>query len=211
MNYEFSMSSINIFEKGKFEKTSDHYRLEGLEALQQLHIFQEKHNHLDTDTTINSIRDTLIAHYLDYDLVNTEKHGFDAKNSSDNTYLEIKQCSFSSDTWGGTWNDTNIEKAKAFSDPRLFTAVAIWQGASKLKFIVYGQQIELGQYLLNKVVNRKAGSRSTQTVSILKLIKDYGFKVLVPAENNISDTIQLITTKNKQLSEYLNYETVKRL
>jgi hypothetical protein len=33
-------------------------------------------NIFDTDTTINSIRDTIIASYLGFDLVNIEKHGF---------------------------------------------------------------------------------------------------------------------------------------
>jgi len=80
-----------------------------------------------------------IATYLNYDLLNFEKHGFDAKSSVTGHYLEIKQCSASSETWGGTWNDTNQEKALAFSDSRLFTVVALWKGASDLQFMVYGQ------------------------------------------------------------------------
>ncbi len=54
----------------------------------------------DTDTTINTIRDAIIANYLGFDLLNTEKHGFDAKKSNKEHFLEVKQCSISSKTRG---------------------------------------------------------------------------------------------------------------
>ena len=56
----------------------------------------------------------MVANYLGYDLLNWDKHGFDAKKSKEDKFLEVKQCSFSSNSWGGTWNDTNEEKALAF-------------------------------------------------------------------------------------------------
>ena len=88
-------------------------------------------------------------------------------------FLSLKQ-------WGGTWNDTKEEKAAAFSDSRLFTAVALWFGANELLAVVYGQHEGLGQYLLERVQNRPAGSRSTQSVSMLKLLKDSIFQLFAP-------------------------------
>lgn len=75
---------------------------------------------------------------------------------------------------GGTWNDTNEEKAKAFSDSRLYTAIGIWKGASDLQFIVFGQHKKLGKYLLERVIAvQNSSTRSTQSIDIMKLIKKY--------------------------------------
>lgn len=127
---------MNIFEKGNYKTVSPEFRVFGIASLEELSKFQQKFEMYDTDTTINTIRDAIVANYLNFDLLNFEKHGFDAKKSKSNHFLEIKQCSVSSKSWGGTWNDTNEEKALAFSDNRLFTVVAIWKGASDLQFMV---------------------------------------------------------------------------
>lgn len=166
----------------------------------------------DTDTTINSIRDAIVANYLGFDLLNFDKHGFDAKKSKNNTFLEIKQCSISSGRLGGTWNDTNEEKAKAFSDKRLFTAVAIWKGASDLQFIVYGQHKGLGRYLLERVIAvQNSSTRSTQNVGIEKLIKDYSFSVICPPDKENDFILQLIINYKRNLAEYVNRQNIKRI
>jgi hypothetical protein len=205
------MSKLTIFEKGSFQPVSNEFKIEGITALQSLSGFQEKFQIFDTDTTINSIRDTIIASYLGYDLVNTEKHGFDAKKSKTGEFLEIKQCSIIAGRWGGTWNDTSEDKAKAFYDERVWTAIGIWKGAANLEFIIYGQNPKLGEYLLEKVINRKVGSRSTQSIEIAKFIKQWGFSVVVPAEKRPEEVIQQIISYQKSLSEYVNINTVKQL
>jgi len=176
--------------------------------LQQLSEFQDKFGVYDTDTTINSIRDTIVASYLGFDFVNTEKHGFDAKRSRTGEFLEVKQCSLSAKRWGGTWNDTNIEKAKAFSDKRLFTAIAVWRGANDLQFIVFGQNKKLGVYLLERVKYRKAGSRSTQNIGIDKLI-EWGFSVIVPPGKSAKSLLEQLFVYNKRLSKYIRLENIK--
>src|SRR3989338_5316332 len=170
---------MDIFEKGKFKPLSNEFKQLGLLALRQLSEFQDKFDIHDTDTTINSIRDAIVSSYLGFDFINTEKHGFDAKRSKTGEFLEVKQCSLSAKRWGGTWNDTNTEKAKAFSNKKLFTAVAVWKGASDLQFVVFGKSNKLGKYLLSRVKNRKKGSRSTQNIGIEKLI-EWGFSVIIP-------------------------------
>ncbi len=146
---------MDIFEKGDFRSVPVEFRTLGFHALSELYKFQEKFDIYDTDTTINSVRDAIIANYLGYDLLNWDKHGFDAKKSKVNEFLEVKQCSISSGTWGGTWNDTNEEKALAFSDKRLFTVVGVWKGAHDLQFMVYGQHSQLGKDLYRMVTQRK--------------------------------------------------------
>ena len=87
---------MDIFEKGDFRSVPVEFRTLGFHALSELYKFQEKFDIYDTDTTINSVRDAIIANYLGYDLLNWDKHGFDAKKSKVNEFLEVKQCSISS-------------------------------------------------------------------------------------------------------------------
>jgi hypothetical protein len=199
---------MKIFEKGNFRPLSNEFKQLGLLALQRLSEFQEKFDIHDTDTTINSIRDTIVSSYLGFDFVNTEKRGFDAKRCKTEEFLEVKQCSLSAKRWGGTWNDTNIEKAKAFSDRRLFTAVAVWRGASDLQFIIYGQNKKLGKYLLSRIKNRKSGSRSTQNIGIEKLI-EWGFSVIVPPGKDKKTLLEQLFLYNKNISKYLNLDCIK--
>ncbi|MEK7612265.1 MAG: hypothetical protein AAB407_02910 [Patescibacteria group bacterium] len=201
---------MNIFQKGNFEPLSNEFKRLGFLALQQLSKFQKKFNISDTDTTINSIRDTIVSSYLGFDLINKNKHGFDAKNSRTGEFLEVKQCSSSAKRWGGTWNDTNFEKAKAFSNAKLFTAVAVWSGASDLQFIVFGQNKKLGLYLLDRVKNRKSGSRSTQTISIEKLI-EWGFIVIVPPDKKVNAVLKQLAVYKKGVSKYLNSKNIKKV
>jgi hypothetical protein len=196
-----------IFKKGNFVEIDKSFLMKGVDLLQNIYSFQEEIKQFDTDTTINSIRDTIISNYLDYDLVNVEKHGFDAKKSKQDHFLEIKQCSFTSIRWGGTWNDTNEEKALAFQSDKLFTAVGLWKGASDLIFMVYGQNKLLGEYLFEKVTTRKAGSRSTQSVDIVKLICDYGFKVINISKSK-KEVYQLLISYNKKIAEFIKEEDI---
>jgi hypothetical protein len=200
-----------IFAKGKYQPISPIFRTEGLSVLAQLSDFQDKFQIPDTDTTINAIRDSLIANYLGYDLLNIDKHGFDARKSKKEEFLEIKQCSFSSTSWGGTWNDTNEEKARAFSDKRLFTAVAVWKNASDLQFIVYGQNKNLGADMLSLIRKRKSGSRSTQKFSIVKLIKDYKFQVICAPDKDSSFVYNLLIAHNKNFANILRKNEISRL
>jgi len=184
----------------------------GIVSLQELTKFQEKFEMYDTDTSINSIRDAIVANYLGYDLLNFDKHGFDAKKSKTNEFLEIKQCSISSGRLGGTWNDTNVEKAKAINDKRLFTAVAIWKGGSDLQFIVYGQHKKLGKYLLERVIAvQNTSTRSTQNVGIEKLIKEYNFSVVCPPDKNKEFIVQLIVNYQRNLAEYVSKSNIKTI
>jgi len=78
---------MGIFEKGNYQAIPSEFRTLGIISLQELSKFQEKFNIYDTDTTINSIRDAIVANYLGYDLLNFDKHGFDAKKSENETFL----------------------------------------------------------------------------------------------------------------------------
>jgi hypothetical protein len=202
---------MTIFEKGNYKAVSPEFRSFGIASLEELSKFQEKFEIYDTDTTINAIRDAIIANYLDFDLLNFDKHGFDAKKSHSEHFLEVKQCSVSSESWGGTWNDTNEEKALAFSDDRLFTVVAVWKGASDLQFMVYGQHKGLGELLHRLVVNRKKGSRSTQSVSIQKLIKDFNFSVICPPDKTKEYVLKLLINYSKTLVDYVKLDNIKTI
>ncbi len=208
---------MNIFDKGNYQPVSSDFRTLGYESLQSISQFQEKFEIFDTDTTINSIRDSIVANYLNYDLLNQAKHGFDAKCSITNNYLEIKQCSISSKRWGGTWNDTNIEKAQAFSDPRLYTAVAIWKGASDLQFMVYGQNPSVGQYLLERVQSiitkedKTKVKRSTQNIAIDDLLNKSNFSIIAPPSKTKQYVKELIVLYKRSLAKYIEDNDVKTI
>ncbi|GHT16572.1 hypothetical protein AGMMS49573_06610 [Endomicrobiia bacterium] len=67
------MKIMTIFEKGNYKPVSAEFRLLGMNALYELSKFQSKFEIYDTDTTINTIRDAIIANYLGYDLLNRDK------------------------------------------------------------------------------------------------------------------------------------------
>ena len=202
---------MDIFEKGDFRPVSAEFRILGFQALNELYKFQEKFEIYDTDTTINSVRDAIIANYLGYDLLNWDKHGFDAKKSKKDEFLEVKQCSISSGSWGGTWNDTNEEKAHAFSDKRLFTVVGVWKGAHDLQFMVYGQHPQLGQDLYRMVTQRKEGSRSTQSISIQKMIKEYQFQVICPPDKDKEFVYTLLVNYSRSIVKSISKDDLKEL
>ncbi|MEA2097492.1 MAG: hypothetical protein U9P70_00190 [Patescibacteria group bacterium] len=116
----------------------------------------------------------------------------------------MKQCSIFSKRLGSTWNDTNEEKAKAFSNKKLFTAVGTWKGASDLQFIVYGQHKDMGKYLLERVkAVANTSTRSTQNIGIEKMIKDYNFKVIVSPDKNKEFVYKILVNYKKNISTYL--------
>lgn len=203
---------MNIFEKGDYKPVPNSFRMRGVIALDELTKFQEEFNSFDTDTTINEIRDAIVGNYLDYDLLNFNKHGFDCKSSKTGKYLEVKQCSIFSKRLGGTWNDTNEEKAMAFSDNRLFTAVGVWKGASDLQFIVYGQHSNLGKYLLERVrAVANTSTRSTQNVGIEKMIKDFGFSVICPPNKTKKFVYDLLIHYKRDLGKIIKEDDIKEI
>ncbi|RCT49213.1 hypothetical protein DTQ32_01675 [Ureaplasma parvum] len=75
------------------------------------------------------------------------------------------------------FNDTSLEKAKAFSDIKTFLAVGVWDKMADLLFIVYGKKPEIGEYVTKKVCESKQASRRfTQTISVRKLVKIINLK-----------------------------------
>lgn len=91
----------SLLGKGNFKKIDTSFLVEGHEVLEEVTKIQEKYHKEDTDTFINELRDSIAGYYLGYELVNTEKHGFDCKlNRNDNIFLEVKSASFASSSWG---------------------------------------------------------------------------------------------------------------
>ena len=195
---------MTLFEKGNFQPIDTDFLSQGMEALQPLKDFQDRKDLWDTDTVINEIRDAFVAQVLDYDLINKEKHGFDAKQSNTGIFLEIKNCSYSAKSFGGTWNDTTIEKARAFQTNRVFTALGIWRGATDLLCIIYGQNKGLGEYLEEKVNYFKKGNtvRSTQSISATCMLEKYDFKIIPGAGYKRPDIARLLISKNKNFNKF---------
>lgn len=200
---------LKLFEKGNFQNIDKDFIEEGKEVLLELQRVQEKYNKPDTDTFINELRDSIAGDTLGFHLVNIEKHGFDCKTNNKNLYLEVKSASFSSETWQATFNDTTLEKAESFKDKKVFLALAVWKGASDLLFICYGQNEEIGKFLEGKVNWFKLGKtvRSTQSLSLQKLVFDYGFNILA-VNRSKKEVLDLLKAKNRRAFKKLTEDDI---
>jgi hypothetical protein len=193
----FKNQDLSIFRKGRYVKIDDSFISETVKILQPLYDIQEKFNKHDTDTFINEVRDSLVGRYLGYELINEQKHGFDGKKLDKEEYLEVKQSSFASGSWGGTFNDTNLEKAEAFKDEKTFLVVAIWDGMTELLAMVYGQNPEIGEFLeasVRRVAN--SSTRSTQSISVSNLVKKYNFKIIAPPTKTKEEVREIFISKS---------------
>lgn len=81
----FKNQSLAIFNKGHFEPINREFLAQTTSAIVTLLKIQEEFKKLDNDTFFNEYKDSLIASYLNFELINTQKHGFDA-----NIYIEVK-------------------------------------------------------------------------------------------------------------------------
>ncbi len=194
------MSNIALLQKGNFKQINTNFLIEGHEVLEEVANVQNKYHKEDTDTFINELRDSIAGHYLGYNLVNTDKHGFDCKLDKEiDVFLEVKSASFVASSWGATFNDTNMEKAECFKDKRVFLCLAVWKNASNLLFVCYGQNPEIGIFLENKVKNflsGRGGVRSTQTLSLSQLVFEYGFDI-VCINKTKEEVKQILTLKSR--------------
>lgn len=191
--------NLSLFKKGTFMPIDNQFMIEGHEVLQRVQEVQKKFHKEDTDTFINELRDSIAGYTLGFELVNIDKHGFDCKLSEEKEcYLEVKSASFIADSWQATFNDTTLEKAEAFKDEKVYLALAVWKDASDLLFICYGQNPAIGEYLEEKVKWFKAGNtvRSTQSISLSKLVFNYGFKILA-VNRSKEEIICLLRLKNR--------------
>ncbi len=207
------MSTIPLLDKGNFKPIDTTFLVEGHEVLEEVAQVQEKFKKEDTDTFINELRDSIAGYYLGYDLVNTEKHGFDCKlNESANVFLEVKSASFAASSWGATFNDTTLEKADCFSENNVFLCLAVWKNASNLLFVCYGQNQNIGNFLrerVNKFLNGYGGVRSTQSISLSQLVFEYGFDII--CVNKSKEEVKQILTLKSRVFAHLNPEQLLSL
>ena len=167
----------SLVEKGDFELIDDKFLEDVSDSLKPLVNVQEKYDKTDNDTLLNEYHDSIVGKELGYDLINTSKHGFDCKNSQNGQLLEVKQASFATN-WSCTFNDTTEEKAELFQSNSVTLALGVWNGINDLVCIIYGSNIEIGKYLMEKVHHqKKVSQRRTQSISASSLVSKYGFKI----------------------------------
>lgn len=173
----------DLFNKGKFEPININFIDDSLIQLNGLASIQKKYEKSDMDTLLNELHDSIVGSYLGFELINTVKHGFDCKlNSTEDVFLESKVASWSSKQWSATFNDTNHEKADAFRHSNVWLALSVWENVTTPAFICFGQHENIGDILEEGVLKHQRGEtvRSTQTISMDKLIFDFNFKILSP-------------------------------
>lgn len=112
---------------------------------------QHNDDEFDTDTLLNKYRDAIIADCLGFDMINDDKHGWDASDMTGRHFLEVKCVSTSSTSARATFNDTTDEKCDAFAKPGNYLALAVWSDIITIDHIVYGETQIFAEHLRNKV------------------------------------------------------------
>ncbi|MBR5704483.1 MAG: hypothetical protein IKX21_00770, partial [Deltaproteobacteria bacterium] len=204
----------SLMEKGKYRPINHSFMTEGVAALQRLSEVQDKYGKGDIDNFLNELHDSMVGYYLGFQCINVEKHGFDCKyNMETPVFLESKVSSFAASSWGATFNDTTLEKALAFKEKNLWLALSVWQNAADLLFICYGQHRGIGEYLERRVrafLDEHRGVRSTQTISMGALMRDYGFRILV-TDKEPQKVASLIALKSPSLKKCVTLDRIDTL
>jgi hypothetical protein len=202
------MSKHRLLGKGEFEKIDKNFIKDGTEALLGLSLVQEKYQKTDTDVFINELRDSMIGEILGFHEVNKSKHGFDCRTVND-IYLEVKNASFSTDSWQATFNDTTYEKAELFKTDNLYLALGIWDKAADLLFIIYGKNSKIGDLLREGVDKHEKGLvvRSTQSITYNALISNYGFKIITQTRSK-SEVLEIIEKKSPRFAKGLSLSDI---
>ena len=194
---------------GKFEKINESFMDETFKAFEILEAIQKKYGKTDNDTIINEARDARVAQVLGYDDINTDKHGWDAKDDTDR-FLEVKQASATANHICATFNDTTEEKAEELGSENLTIALAVWSSLKSLQFVVYGSNPEIGPFLRDKIVTAKQKGHirpGTQSISMNDLIFKFGFKIK-PVEMG-KDEIRTFLSNKSGFKTYLIKENRK--
>lgn len=152
------------------------------------------------DNALNLITDYKVGRYLGFKLVNIEKHGFDCYREEDGAFLESKVASLGSKSWNATFNDTTVAKANEFKKSNVWLALSVWKDFDAPLFILFGQHVGIGEFLERRVLNRKKGSRSTQSLSASKLYNEFGFKFIVPRKS-LEDFRNIVVPRFKCVDE----------
>lgn len=171
------MNSIGLH--GKFEKINEAFLSETFDAFEVLETIQKKYGKTDNDTVINEARDARVAQVLGYSNINTDKHGWDAKDDGEE-FLEVKQSSASANHICATFNDTSLKKADELGKDNITIALAVWSSLKNLLFVVYGKNQTIGPDMKKKIIaaQEKGHIRpGTQSISMNDLIFKYGFKI----------------------------------
>lgn len=182
---------------GKFEKINESFMAETFKVFETLEAIQKKYGKTDNDTVINEVRDAKVAQVLGYDDINTDKHGWDAKDDSDR-FLEVKQASATANHICATFNDTTEEKAEELGSDNLTIALAVWSSLRSLQFVVYGSNPEIGPFIKNKIIVAKQKGHirpGTQSISMNDLIFKFGFKIR-PVEMTQEDIRTFLSNKS---------------
>lgn len=192
------------FSKGNFVKVENTFINDGMKALELMAQFQKQYGEKDIDTVINELHDAVIGKLLGFECVNKEKHGLDCKKDNDNEiYLESKVANWNNKTISAVFNDTTYEKAKIFSNKKVFLALSVWEDIRTPIFVCYGQNEKIGEWLATRVeMQTKRSQRRTQNISLKKLIKEYHFKIF-PIEMSKYQLLEKIKTEKSEMLEYI--------
>ena len=171
----------NIWQ-GTYLPVDDKERARRRAALAALQSYQDAAGIQDTEVLYHRLRKTQVTDVLGYVLFNNDKHGLDAQKQVGNQtrYLSVHNVTLS-DNMAMTCNDMSPEKCAEFAKPDIHLAVGIWVSAGDLFAIVTGHHPGVAREMLRQTERHSKAFRNVVKVSVVDLIRTYGFTVYAHA------------------------------
>ena len=184
---------LALFNHGEFRSTEELPMERMSKCMDELAALMAIMGQTDVNRFTTMYRDAQTGRALGFEMINTTQNGIDCRCNGVPLYLECKSVSVRETpfyTLSVKFSDTNLEKARSFQDKKNWLAASVWDN-NKLLFIVFGQNREIGDFLMKKVQEQTSG-RSIQGITLSSLIKKYGFKVIA-VSSSCDEVIDIIT------------------
>jgi hypothetical protein len=169
----------NIWTKGNFSPIRQEEVAAADAVFRALEKYQSVSGISDIERLHNRARKIKVANLLGFTQFNDNKHGLDAQKTVNGktVFLSVHNITISKGM-SVTWNDTDVEKAVAFTDPWLHTAVGLWQTANDLVAVVTGHHPAIGREMLRQIEKQSNNMRFVQKISIENLVRIFGFSIV---------------------------------
>lgn len=203
---EFIDQDLDFFVRGEFREANE-LPLEAVKIITEEIVDIQEQLGLQMNSLMTMYRDGRTGKALGFNLVNYKPNGIDCKHEDKELFLEVKSVDWNED-YGLrsiiSITNTNMDKAAAFCDRKLFLGVSVWSDANDLMFIIVGQNRELGEEVKKKLQEQlKTGKSACVRPTLYRLIHTYGFKVI--AVNRTKEAVaNLIDPYHKETKEWLD-------
>lgn len=165
----------------------------------------------DQSRILQFMRDGLAIGGLGFDLINPGNTGWDGSRSSDGLNVESKTSSTSTKNYGIICEDTTEQKANRFGEGDVAIVFTVFADNLLPMFSVVGNNPMISTELLEKSnKKREQGKRENVRISMSRLIKTYGFNIVVRDDYGFTkaEVIEHLQSKYKKAYKNLTEDVI---